>query len=356
MISQAYPRINSLIVVVCIAYLWNRLFKQLWRLDRPGADIIPYRNPVPNYQWVFLVIVYRLCLGIFPWLLENAQILWISIWATVLAWFALINDVVDRYTDMAWLHPALRAVIQIISISYIVSISWVSQWLAIFDVALPSWLALVVSVGWIFVCMNAINRFDFKGIAWGVSLIGFVTIWLLIGWVVIPLYQPVLSSLIALQSIQTLAFIAWMLSFVFLVVERKPWWLLRDVWSNFYGFLLWFLALAWWAKVWIIWATLLLVACDAVWVVIQRVRMRKNPMKWDYTHLHHRLQTLWRSTWEIRAFVWWWTIIMMILMLLQWSNSMHKLIIACVFWAVFFALHIYLYWIKKLPFEYWKPV
>jgi hypothetical protein len=45
---------------------------------------------------------------------------------------------------------------------------------------------------------------------------------------------------------------------------------------------------------------------------------------------------------------------MMILILLQGADSLNKLIIAVLFGAIFFGVHIYLYGIKKLPFEFKK--
>ena len=52
--------------------------------------------------------------------------------------------------------------------------------------------------------------------------------------------------------------------------------------------------------------------------------------------------------------VWSWSLIMMVLMLLQGTNSLNKIVIFGMFAVAFFATHIYLYWYKKLPFEYKK--
>lgn len=45
---------------------------------------------------------------------------------------------------------------------------------------------------------------------------------------------------------------------------------------------------------------------------------------------------------------------MMVLMLLQWTNSLNKVVIFGMFAVAFFATHIYLYWYKKLPYEFKK--
>jgi hypothetical protein len=90
-------------------------------------------------------------------------------------------------------------------------------------------------------------------------------------------------------------------------------------------------------------------------VIINRIFvMHKNPLKGDYTHLHHRLLTLWRNKSELRRFVRVWSAMMAVLMLLQGENRRPKVIIFVMMACIFFGTHIYLYWIKKIPFELTK--
>ncbi len=82
-------------------------------------------------------------------------------------------------------------------------------------------------------------------------------------------------------------------SLVYAVIEYRPFGLLRDVGSRFYGFSLAYLALLGGAKVGTIMVVLSLPLFDFVRVIVNRIFvMKKNPLKGDYTHLHHRLLRL----------------------------------------------------------------
>ncbi|USN56338.1 MAG: hypothetical protein H6766_04690 [Candidatus Peribacteria bacterium] len=82
-------------------------------------------------------------------------------------------------------------------------------------------------------------------------------------------------------------------SLVYTIVEYKPYGLLRDVGSWFYGFSLAYLALLGGAKIGTVLIVLALPLFDFIRVVINRIFvMKKSPLKGDYTHLHHRLLKL----------------------------------------------------------------
>ena len=58
----------------------------------------------------------------------------------------------------------------------------------------------------------------------------------------------------------------------------------------FYGFALAYLSVVGGAKIGTLIVALSLVIFDAVWVGLRRIFIvKKNPLKGDYTHLHHRL-------------------------------------------------------------------
>jgi UDP-GlcNAc:undecaprenyl-phosphate GlcNAc-1-phosphate transferase len=69
--------------------------------------------------------------------------------------------------------------------------------------------------------------------------------------------------------------------------------LMWDSWTMFLWFMLASLAIIAWWKI----ATVLVVfgiyAVDTIYVILRRIYNRKNPMQWDFTHLHHRLLDLW---------------------------------------------------------------
>jgi hypothetical protein len=96
-----------------------------------------------------------------------------------------------------------------------------------------------------------------------------------------------------LQVVTVVGAIMTIVSLLYTVVEYKPDGLLRDVGSWFYGFTLAYLALLGGAKIGTMLVVLSLPLFDFVRVIINRIFvMHKNPLKGDYTHLHHRLLTL----------------------------------------------------------------
>lgn len=80
-------------------------------------------------------------------------------------------------------------------------------------------------------CINAINRFDgVYGQASGVSSIGFLTMVLLIVFVVLPYYTGISThNAEILYWVRDVAMLFFVLSLVYTVVEYKPYGLLRDV-------------------------------------------------------------------------------------------------------------------------------
>jgi hypothetical protein len=63
------------------------------------------------------------------------------------------------------------------------------------------------------------------------------------------------------------------------------------------------------------------------------------------------LLRLGRSRSEVRVFVRGRSLFLMIIMLLQWSETINKIIIFGVMAFIFFGVNIYLFRIKKLPYE-----
>ncbi|MEI8091261.1 MAG: hypothetical protein WCG98_03255 [bacterium] len=132
------------------------------------------------------------------------------------------------------------------------------------------------------ICINAINRFD--GIyaqASGVSSIGFLTIFLLIQFVVFREYTVFTpENLYILTTVRALSFVLFSISFLTTLVEYKPLGLVRDIGIMFYGFALAYLSIAGGAKIGTLIVALSLVIFDAVWVGIRRIFVaKKNPLK-----------------------------------------------------------------------------
>lgn len=343
--------IKIILFALIFSILGLLIFRKLKILDNPWPDVPP-RDRVPNIQWIVLYIWIFLTFFIFfrDYLTTN-PIKALFIWGLLLVFVYLL----DIYFNIP---PFVRLIVQIIAalIAYY-------YWGIKFDhfyfswnmIIFPHWLSLLLTVFWFVFFMNALNWFDWiNWMASGLSSIWFLTIALLLKFVVIPAYphmtQKELERLLFVTNVSIIFFI-W--SFIYMIIERKPWWLLRDVGIVFLWYALAFLSLFWWAKIWTLIVVLSLMVFDAIWVGLYRIFvLKKNPMKWDYTHLHHRLQVFGWSRWEVKVFVLLWSLFWMIIIFLQWTNTLWKIIIVILMASVFFGINAYLFLIKKKKVEF----
>lgn len=332
------------------SFWWLKLFKFLKILDNPWPDT--KRNyRVPTIQWLFLILWFLLCILIF---FPNYFL--INKFLAFVAWFILLGiiSICDNYFDI---NPKIRLLVQIISVAIIFFFWWIwfNEFIIQWDnkIVFPIRLWFIFTIIWFLWFVNSINWFDWiNWLASWVSCIWFLTIFLLLKIIVMNNFELTWDDLFLLKMSINLSFILFVLSLIYSFIEFKPLWLLRDVWTMFFGFSLAYLSLLWWAKIWIMLVVLSLVIFDAIWVFVSRVKKRINPLKWDYTHLHYRLMSLSWSKTEVRIFIRWRSLFLMILMILQWINRFNKMIIFIMMFIIFFGLNIYIFWIKKLPDEY----
>jgi len=346
-----YVLISSIIISIIIFWIWLLLFKKLKILDTPWKyKDLNRKTPVPKLMGIFLIIsVIISIILIIPNYLYYQEVQYLLFWAIFL-WIITIID------DIKWIPAKYRFLIQIL-----VSIIWILWWAIISHFSflweiynIPYWLWFIISLIWFILIINSFNWFD--GINWmwsWVATIWFISMVLLIKLVILNYYQVTPEEYKHLIVLLNLCIIMSWVSFVSTIIEFRPFWLLRDVWVMFLWYVLAYLSLLSWWKLGILIVVLSLVLFDSFWVIINRIKNKKNPMQWDYTHFHHRLMKHWRTREEIRMFVRIWSIFFMIIMILQWINTNNKIIIFFMIFVIFFWLHIYLYWIKKLPQGMW---
>jgi len=343
--------ISSIIISIIVFWIWLILFKKLWILDTPRKyKDLKRKTPVPKLMGIFLVIsVVISILLLIPNYLHYKEVQYLLFWAIFL-WIITIID------DIKWISAKYRFLIQIL-----VSIIWILWWAIMIHFSflwhiynIPYWLWFILSLIWFILIINAFNWFD--GINWmwsWVATIWFVSMVLLIKFVILHYYQVTPEDYKHLVVLLNLCIIMSWISFVSTIIEFKPFWLLRDVGVMFLWYVLAYLSLLSGWKIWILIVVLSLVLFDSFWVIINRIKNKKNPMQWDYTHFHHRLMKHWWTRKEIRMFVWIWSLFFMVIMILQWINTTNKIIIFFMVFILFFWIHIYLYWIKKLPQWMW---
>jgi len=333
-------------------------------MDIPGPDIIDQRKAVPTIQGIFLYLGIIIALWVnYPEILTNHYgkvFAWASAWLLLLAcvdeYASLLMTKKRKLTHLVDVIPSrVKLLIQSIIVGVAIGATWMYQMELLWADVLwqvPHRLWWAVAFVWFIVFINAINRFDgIPGQASWLSSIAFLTIILLLQYIVLPYYDAISPENAKLLSLVTvLASLLCIWSLLYTVIEFKPRWLVRDAGTLLYGFSLAYISLLWWTKIGILLVVLSLPLFDAVWVFLHRLFvMKKNPMKGDYTHLHHRLLALnWQKS-EARFFVRCRSIIMMILMLLQWVNRFNKIVIFIMMALLFFGINAYLFRYKKIP-------
>jgi UDP-N-acetylmuramyl pentapeptide phosphotransferase/UDP-N-acetylglucosamine-1-phosphate transferase len=342
-----------LVIALIVAIGGLFLFKKCNILDKPWSDLKNTRKPVPTLQWIFVILAFMLWVGVvFPSYYSSPLFLWLLIpW--LLIWVVELIEELSYLWKFPKVPPILRLCVHLIAAFLAVWIWGIwNQELVIWDsvYAIPNWLFAIAFMIWTMFCINAINWFDWIYAQWSwVSAIGFLTIYLLIKFVVFKSYDS-FTNYEVLVMVQNLSLFLFIISLIYTFIEYKPLGLVRDVGIMFFGFSIAYLSVAWGAKIWTLVVALSLAIFDAIWVGLYRIFiLKKNPLNWDYTHFHHRLMWLWFTRWETRAFIWIWSVMMMILMLLQWSNRFSKIVIFVMMACLFFWINGYLFLYKKLP-------
>ena len=344
--------------------IWRSIFSALGILDKPGKDV-PKRDPVPTLQWVTIIVTFALLLLLSKVLLDldyiGNEFLWLFIWGWIIAVVAIIDEMwylVDKkYSLSAW----VRFLVQLLVAWWAWWFSGVGveviniPWLPVLE--LSGFTSLLATLGRFVLFINSINWFDgIYGLATGMSSIWFLTIFLLLWVVVFPSFEFMSydrSEL--LLRVKIIAFILFVVSCLWTMMEYKPWWLMRDVWTMFFGFSLWYLSLLWWAKIGTMIVVLALPLFDAVWVIADRRKQGKNPLKGDYSHLHYRLLSLGWNRNEVRVSIRWWSLFFMMIMLLLGTDRTAKLIVFFAMAAIFFWINIYLFRVKWRSTNYIPP-
>lgn len=340
-----------------IWFAWLKTFSKFKILDKPWNDLKNTRKPVPTMLGIFAYIgFFVIILILFPNYFSNNLLLWLLAWSLPIIILETLEELSYIWKIKFKIHPIVRLLIHIIWWILAVYIwwIWINQELLIWTWKriMPQYIFVIFFVIRSIICINAINWFD--GIyaqASGVSTIWFLTIFLLIKFIVFTSYTVFKgNSLEILTMTQNMAFILFAISLISTLIEYKPLWLLRDIGIMFFGFSIAYLSVAGWAKIWTLLVALSLVIFDAIRVGFYRIFViKKNPLKGDYTHLHHRLLWLWWTRREARSAVWIRSFIMMFLMLLQWTDRLNKVIIFVIMALLFFGINYYIFIVKKLP-------
>ena len=350
-------------VIVWAVWLWigRTLFARLGILDKPWKDV-PARDPVPTLQWVVVIFLFVVLLYISKvvlWLdYIGREFLGLFVWWAVIAVMTVVDEMWRIVHSRYRLSAGVRLAVQVL----VAWLAWYMSGIWLTSIQIPllggfelsMFTSLLATIVWFVLCINAINRSDgIYGLATGNSSIGFLTIFLLITLLVFPAYEFMsLEQSELLIRVQIISLALFVLSLLATILEYKPLWLMRDVWVMFFGFALGYLALLWWAKIGTIIVVLALPLFDAIRVMFDRIKNGVSPFQGTWIHLHYRLMTLGRNRHEVRRFIRWWSLFFMTVMLVLWADRIGKVLVFVAMAFVFFGSNIYLFWVKKLPYEY----
>lgn len=286
----------SILSSLLLITLLKKLFYKLKILDNP-KKYWHKRDPIPYAMWIIFFIVFFIMSFFF---VDYNFKLWL-IWV-----FGFFITGLSFLDDMLNVSAKIRLIFQIIigAVIWVTSIKiWyisnIFGWIAnletyyfqLFDYTIYI-IPLFFTILWYVFVFNALNWTDW--IQWntsGLSIISFSILFVL--WVILfwrDDYE---------WWIKNAEFIMW-ISIILVWTLIPFWWfdvkekiLMWDSGTMFLWFMLATLAIIAWWKI----ATVLVVFgiyfVDAIYVIIKRLLNKKNPLQWDFTHLHHRLLNIW---------------------------------------------------------------
>jgi UDP-GlcNAc:undecaprenyl-phosphate GlcNAc-1-phosphate transferase len=296
----------SIITSLLLILGFSKLFYKLKILDNPKKYWLK-RKPIPYSMWIIFFIAFFIISFFF---VDYNYKLWL-IWVF---WFfiTLISYIDDRANVSAKLRLLFQiiigAVIWITSIKiwYISNIFWwianlETHYITIFNYTIYL-IPLFFTILWYVFVFNALNWTDW--IQWntsGLSIISFFILFLL--WII--LFQRDNTQLL----LENAKFIMW-ISIILVWIIIPFWWfdvrekiLMWDSGTMFLWFMLATLAIIAGWKIATVLVVFWIYSVDAIYVIIKRLLNKKNPLNWDFTHLHHRLLKIWLDKKKVLALV-----------------------------------------------------
>ncbi len=292
----------SYILIVSI----SRVFRKFDILDNP-KKYWKKRKPIPYSLGVVFFLAF-LCISIL-FVDINYKFL-------LILWFGGVITLVSFFDDLISLSAKTRLILQIlvgatigitsIKIGYVSNIFWwvveletlstIIAWKEIFIIP------LIFTILWYVFVFNALNWTDgIQGNTSGLSLICFFVIFLL--GLKLYMTDDYTWGLENAEFIMQIAIILVGILIPFFYFDYKEKILMWDSWTMFLGFMLATLAIISGGKIATVLAVFWIYAVDAIYVVTRRLMRGKNPLQWDFTHLHHRLEKIWFTKNQILTLV-----------------------------------------------------
>lgn len=296
----------SLLLSYSFIFLFSKLFLKLDIVDNP-KKFWKKRPPIPYSMWVIFFLIFFI---VSYFLVEHSYklyLLWFFWWL-----ITIISFIDDRLNVSAKIRLLIQiliwAVIWItsIKIGYISNIfGWIlnleTYYFEIFNHVVYI-IPLVFTIIWYVFIFNALNWTDWiQGNTSWIWIISFFILFLL--WMIL-FYRDDNNELLknSVFIMQLSIILVWILiPFWYFDIKEKI--LMWDSWTMFLWFMLASLAIISGWKI----ATVLVVfgiyTVDAIYVILKRLINKKNPLSWDFTHLHHRLLDIWLKKYQVLGII-----------------------------------------------------
>ncbi len=295
-LSYLFIFLLSSVLSLLLIFLFKRLFYKYNILDNPKKYWLK-RDPIPYSMWIVFFISFFLISFFF---IDYNYKLWL-IWVF---WFFI--TCISFLDDMLNVSAKVRLIFQIIiwAIIWITSIKiwyisnifgWIvnleTHFIEIFNYTIYL-IPLFFTILWYVFIFNALNWSDWiQGNTSWLSAISFLILFFL--WIILFARDDYA------WWIQNAEFIMW-ISIILVWIIIPFWWfdirekiLMWDSGTMFLGFMLATLAIIAWGKIATVLVVFWIYAVDAIYVIIKRILNNKNPLQWDFSHLHHRLLDIW---------------------------------------------------------------
>jgi len=305
-LSLIFKFIASIILSFFVIFFTKKLFIKLNILDNP----IKYkknRKPIPYSMGVIFFICFLILSYFFVEHNYKLHLLWFF-------WF--IITLISFIDDILNVSPKIRLIIQIIiwatiwltaiKVGYISNIfGWVidldKYFLEILNYKIYI-ISLIFTVIWYVFIFNSLNWTDW--IEWNtswLSIISFFIIFLL--WIILLNKDNYEWWINNAKFIINLSIILIWILVPFFYFDYKQKILMWDSWTMFLWFMLASLAIISWWKIATVLVVFWIYAVDAIYVILNRLKNKKNPLLWDFTHFHHRLLNLGLSKNQVLIFI-----------------------------------------------------
>jgi len=298
--------IISLVLSFLFIIIFQRIFYKLKILDNP-KKYWKKRKAIPYSMWIIFFIVFFIVSYFYIEHNYKLYLLWI---------FGGIITAISFIDDRLNVSAKIRLIIQIIiwaiiwitsiKIWYISNIFWWIIDLQTYNFTILNHtiylIPLLFTILWYVFIFNAINWTD--GIQWNTSglwIISFLVLFLL-GYKLFlnDNYEWWIEN--AKFIMQLSIILVWiLLAFFFFDIQEKI--LMWDSGTMFLWFMLASLAIIAWWKIATVLVVFWIYSVDAIYVIWKRIYNKKNPMKGDFTHLHHRLLKLWLSKKQVLSII-----------------------------------------------------